>query len=136
MAAQRLAQAVDLRLRRRDLAQDRQTVAVQRVTGFGQLQPARGPAHQLRARLDLQLAQLPADLRAGDAAPAAGLGQIAGVDDIDEGLDQVQVHGASIGDCQGDCRAGLNIVLRRAAIVDDDARRYSDRSIWRPCPDA
>ncbi len=92
MAAQGGAQAVDLRLGRRHFLQDAQAVLVERAPRLGQLQPARGPAQQLRAGLVLQLAQLAADLRARDAAPPARLGQVAGLDDVDEGLDQVEVH--------------------------------------------
>jgi len=93
MAMQALAQGGDGRGRRRHLARDPRPVLVERMAELGRLDPAGRAPQQLHAHRLFEELQPLADVRARGVQPARRGTQTAGIDDLDEQLERVQIHG-------------------------------------------
>ncbi|MNT53096.1 hypothetical protein D3C72_1901670 [compost metagenome] len=94
MALQALAHIADQRIGSRHLAEDIAPVLVQPGAHRRGLDMAGGPPQQLHAQLFFQRLQPVADIGARHLELARGRAQVAGIDNVDEQAQGVEIHGS------------------------------------------
>ena len=93
-SAQRFRFAVQFGLQRLPFVDHALRMALAAQAIFGQLQAMGGALQQAQAELPLQCLKAPADRRLGGAQLHGGGRQAAGIDDAQEGAQQIQAIGA------------------------------------------